>query len=417
MQNFRHLEFQTHWKNFISKINPKIASYSIKDNKNFLLAWGAKDSLVLKNFEKDSFNSFTSKYKGSYLFGYISYDAKNQFETKLKSQNIDHTNFPEVIWFLPNHIILSINGEVTYSGSLPDSEIERIVKSPDIDSNLKGAEVQRFKIEPTISAEKYKLSFEKIQHHLNRGNIYEVNYCQDFASSTVKINPIRTFIKLTENTEAPFSSYFKADEFHVICGSPERFITLNKNRLTSQPIKGTAKRLLDKFEDDKQANSLLKNKKELSENIMIVDLVRNDLSKIAERSSVLVEELNSLYTFKSVHQLVSTISCTISQELSILDILEALFPMGSMTGAPKFSALNIIEETENFKRGIYSGTIGFVEPNGNFDLNVVIRTILYNSLSEKLSIPVGGAITALSNCQDEYQECLTKLDATKRALC
>lgn len=181
------------------------------------------------------------------------------------------------------------------------------------------------------------------------------------------------------------------------------------NRLLSQPIKGTSRRGATPEEDEALKKELQENPKERAENIMIVDLVRNDLSKIARPKSVTVDELCGVYTFETVHQLISTVSCEVEETTSFTDIIRATFPMGSMTGAPKVRAMELIEEYEAFKRGLYSGTIGYISPNGNFDLNVVIRTLLYNKVQKYLSCSVGGAITINSDPEKEYEECLVKV--------
>lgn len=415
MKHFRHIDFEIQWKNVLSNINPKISSFNIKDDQNFILAWDHTEILNLRKFNSSAFKSFVNKNKENYIFGYLSFDAKNEFEDKLSSKNADFTDFDESIWFVPKNVLICLDNVISYSGPLEDLDIKNI--SVEINKTSKISNQIISKIESTVSKEQYKINFEKIQRKITRGDIYEVNYCQEFRLKNCQINSIQTFFNLTKNTEAPFSCYLKIGDQLILSGSPERFIRLKKYKLTSQPIKGTAKRMTNKKDDKNQATTLLNNKKELSENIMIVDLVRNDLSKIAAIKSVEVEELNQLYSFKSVHQLVSTVTCLIDDNIDLAKIIEATFPMGSMTGAPKHSALKIIDDIENFKRNVYSGALGFIEPNGNFDLNVVIRTILYNAKLKNVSIPVGGAITSLSKMQDEFDECLTKLEATKLALC
>lgn len=413
MKQFRHLEFSVPWKDCIANINPNIAAYHIRDDNNFILAWEQENIIVQKEFNQKDLFQFIERYDRNYRFGYVSYDAKNKFEKKLSSKNQDEVEFPEAIWFTPKHILISNNGECSYSGDLDNSQLKSL-----LNDRIQLTESNVLKeLQGKTNFDHYSKNFYDIQAHLKRGDIYEINYCTTFRASSININPLHSFIKLNENTEAPFSCFFKWNEYHILSGSPERFIQRDGDFLISQPIKGTARRDENPETDEKLSVELLLDKKELAENIMIVDLVRNDLSKIAVKNSVKVKELNSLHTFKSVHQLISTISCKVQKDASIEDIFSALFPMGSMTGAPKFRAMEIIEKIEDFKRGVYSGTVGILEPNGNFDFNVVIRTILYNQDLEQLHIPVGGAITSLSNCNDEYNECLTKLEATHNALC
>ncbi|MEZ4889522.1 MAG: anthranilate synthase component I family protein [Crocinitomicaceae bacterium] len=245
---------------------------------------------------------------------------------------------------------------------------------------------------------------------MQRGDIYEINYCQEFYDANAQIDAkLNLYATINEITQAPFSAFFQWQEFSAFCGSPERFLQKKGNQLLSQPIKGPAPRGKTSEEDQQLMLELKNNPKERSENVMIVDLVRNDLSKIATQGSVKVDELFGVYTFNTVHQLISTISCQIDESCDFSTIIKATFPMGSMTGAPKVSAMKLSEEHEAFQRGLYSGTIGCILPNGNFDFNVVIRSLLYNANNKYLSCGVGGAITINSDAEKEYQECETKV--------
>ncbi len=227
---------------------------------------------------------------------------------------------------------------------------------------------------------------------------------------------MEVFCKLYQKTKAPFSCFVKCNDSYLMCASPERFLKKDNNKLTSQPIKGTIKRGENLAEDLLLKKLLLHNIKEQSENAMIVDLVRNDLSRLAKKASVNVEELFGIYTFETLHQMISTISCELKENINFDDILKATFPMGSMTGAPKIRAMQLIEQYEEINRGIYSGSVGCILPNGNFDLNVVIRSIQYNAANRYLSIMVGSAITDMCNAEDEYNECLLKAQALLETL-
>ena len=173
---------------------------------------------------------------------------------------------------------------------------------------------------------------------------------------------------------------------------------------------------MNEVEDQKLKQKLATDIKERSENVMIVDLVRNDLAKTAIKGSVEVEELCKVYTFDQVHQMISTVISQVSDQVHPVDILKTTFPMGSMTGAPKISAMKIIETLEETKRGLYSGAVGYFTPEGDFDFNVVIRSILYNSSKKYVSYSVGGAITAKSDPLSEYEECLVKAKAMRQVL-
>jgi para-aminobenzoate synthetase component 1 len=249
-----------------------------------------------------------------------------------------------------------------------------------------------------------------LKEHIQQGNIYEVNFCQEYYAENVDIPfELDAYFKLNQLTLAPNSAFMQWDEYMVLCGSPERFLKKGGTRLTSQPIKGTAARGENEQEDEANKKALFSDKKERSENIMIVDLVRNDLSRIAEPNSVQVDELCGIYTFETVHQMISTVSCEVKKDIQLTDILKATFPMGSMTGTPKLRAMELIEETESFKRGLYSGSIGYITPDGDFDLNVVIRSFLYNKNEKYLSCSVGSAITIKSDPEKEYEECQIKV--------
>jgi para-aminobenzoate synthetase component 1 len=268
-----------------------------------------------------------------------------------------------------------------------------------------------FAFKPRITKEQYIQQVTELKEHIQQGNIYEINFCQEFYAENVDINyNLDTYFKLNNLTQAPFSSFLQFNEFAVFCGSPERFIQKKGQRIISQPIKGTAARGKTPELDEQLKNQLQTSPKERAENIMIVDLVRNDLSRIAEKDSVNVDELCGIYTFETVHQMISTISCDVRKDINFLDILKATYPMGSMTGAPKSRAMELIEKTESFKRGLYSGSIGYISPIGDVDLNVVIRTLLYNKNTRYLSCAVGGAITIQADPEEEYNECLIKVE-------
>jgi para-aminobenzoate synthetase component 1 len=199
-------------------------------------------------------------------------------------------------------------------------------------------------------------------------------------------------------------------------GSPERFLKREGDRLMSQPIKGTVRRGRSAEEDNALIDTLQSSEKERAENVMIVDLVRNDLSRIAQKATVEVTELCGIHSFQTVHQMVSTIECRLDKDKGLSDILRATFPMGSMTGAPKISAMKHIDRIEPEGRGSYSGSIGYITPTGDFDFNVLIRSLFHNSKTESLVANVGGAITSLSDAHQEYEECMLKAEAILKAV-
>ncbi len=390
-------------------INYPVAYLNSNDGSG-LLAFGEGDRLVAdKGMAIHDLELFISYHAKKYLFGYLSYDLKNEIED-LQSEKKDNKEFPELFFWVPKYVV-KLKGEhfefVQGDKTKESFEFLNYFLEEETDQNFHPYHLD---FQSTISKEKYLANVEKLKEHIQQGNIYEVNYCQEFLVENVEIEfPLDAYFKLNNITKAPFSSYLQFDDYAVFCGSPERFLKKTGSNLKSQPIKGTAKRNADLEKDEQLKKDLLTDPKERAENVMIVDLVRNDLSKIATKNSVTVDELFGIYSFETVHQMISTISCELKENTKFTDILKATFPMGSMTGAPKLSAMQLIEEHENFKRGIYSGSIGYIDPNGDFDFNVVIRSLFYNKKKKIMTCDVGGAITMQSDGEKEYEECLTKV--------
>ena len=272
------------------------------------------------------------------------------------------------------------------------------------------------KMEARIDKSKYLEAVKALQANILRGDIYEANFCQEFFSSYAVVNPLAIYRKLATLSPTPFSGYFKHYDQYILSASPERFLRKKGTKLISQPIKGTARRSANPEEDAQNKITLQHDSKEQAENVMIVDLVRNDLTKSAVKGSVVVEELFGVYGFAQVYQMISTVSCELNPEVHFIDAIKNAFPMGSMTGAPKLSAMQLIEQMEVQRRGVYSGAMGYVEPSGDFDFNVIIRSFLYNASTEYLSFQVGGAITYAAEADAEYEECLLKASALLKTL-
>ena len=352
-----------------------------------------------------------------YIFGYLTYDIKNDVE-QLSSSNFDGLNFADLFFFQPKklifikkeavefHYLEMIEGEIE-----KDFEAIQKMKNPKIEKKH-----SKISIKPRISRKEYHSKMHKILAHIQRGDIYEANFCQEFYAENAIINPVEVYRHLNEISETPFASFLKLENQIALCASPERYIKKEGMKIISQPIKGTAKRVQSKLNDSQLASNLMQNEKERAENVMIVDLVRNDLSKTAKKGSVKVEELCKVYSFKQVHQLISTVVSEIKENTHPVDVIKDTFPMGSMTGAPKVAAMKIIEDVEESKRGLYSGTVGYFTPESDFNFNVVIRSILYNADKKYVSYSVGGAITAKSIPDKEYEECLLKAKAMKYVL-
>ena len=352
-----------------------------------------------------------------YIFGYITYDVKNDVE-QLSSKNFDGLDFADLYFFQPKKLVFIKGNSVEFQYlRMVDDEIEsdfdEILKSKNTIIQQSKSDI---KIKLRIHKDEYHAKVTEVLEHIKRGDIYEANFCQEFYAENATINPIEVYKHLNQISEPPFASFLKLDNQYALCASPERYIKKEGTKIISQPIKGTAKRLVSEFDDAQLALDLTRDEKERAENVMIVDLVRNDLSKTAKIGSVKVEELCKVYSFKQVHQLISTVVSEVEENTHPIDVLQSTFPMGSMTGAPKVSAMKIIEDLEETKRGLYSGTIGYFTPENDFDFNVIIRSILYNEDKKYISYSVGGAITAQSVVEKEYEECLLKAKAMKFAL-
>lgn len=351
-----------------------------------------------------------------WLFGYLSYDLKNDVED-LKSANFDGLEFPDLFFFQPKKIFLLKENqlEIQYL-FLCDDEIEQDFEEI---SNLHSepfVTLSGVKVKQRISKGLYVEKVQKMLDHIHKGDLYEANFCMEFFAENAVINPLEKFHKLNEISQAPFSVFFKNYKQYLLSASPERYLKKIGDEIISQPIKGTSKRSSNPEEDQKSKDFLENDAKERAENIMITDLVRNDLSHTAEKGSVEVTELCKIYSFLQVHQMISTIKSKLDAQYSPVDVLKTTFPMGSMTGAPKISVMKIIENLEETKRGLYSGAVGYFTPEGDFDFNVVIRSILYNQEKQYVSFSVGSAITSLSVPEKEYEECLLKAKAMHEVL-
>ncbi len=355
-----------------------------------------------------------------WIFGYLTYDLKNDVE-HLASNNYDGLEFPDLYFFQPKKIFF-IKGhtvKIKYLNMVADEIETDLAAIVNVENNTifeALEDTNQVKIKLRIHKDQYFNKVQKMLNHIHRGDIYEANFCQEFYAEDTSINPLKTYSKLNAISNAPFACFVKQFDSYLLSASPERYIKKKGKTIISQPIKGTSKRSSDALEDNLLKSNLQKDRKERSENIMIVDLVRNDLSRTAKKGSVKVKELCKVYTFDQVHQMISTVVSKAKKGVGPVEVIQTTFPMGSMTGAPKISAMNIIEDLEETKRGLYSGAVGYFSPKGHFDFNVVIRSILYNATKKYVSYSVGGAITAKSDPLKEYEECLIKAKAMREAL-
>ncbi len=372
-----------------------------------LIAVGVKHAFTKTENVFEELKTFTATHQKEWVFGWFTYDLKNQLE-KLESNHPDGIGFEPAYFFVPQQVIILDKNLNIISGSEYIEEVLAFEVNRVHDASIK--------LQPKVSKEKYISNINQIRNHIEDGDVYELNYCVEFYAEKEKIDPATVYAKLKQKSPVPFGCFVKHHQHYVMGASPERFVTKAGNRIYSQPIKGTAKRSPHKQEDINQAHQLLHSEKERAENLMIVDLVRNDLAHTAETGSIKVDELFGIYSFPQVHQMISTVSSTLRYNAHPVDAIKHAFPMGSMTGAPKIMAMKLIEQYEETKRGLYSGAIGYFSPDGNFDFNVVIRSIQYNQQTGYLNFEVGSAITYDSVAAQEYEECLLKAQAMMQVL-
>lgn len=346
----------------------------------------------------------------TWMFGLLSYELKNEIEC-LNSRHSDQLDFPDLFFFVPQYLIAIKGNKIEVLKG--DTSIITKINSLELKAKAKPLSL---KIESRINKASYLATVQQLQAHIKRGDIYEVNFCQEFFAEHANIDPLAVYNELNSISPTPFSGFFKIYQQYILSATPERFLCKRAMRLISQPIKGTAKRSTDPETDEKIKVALKESIKEQAENVMIVDLVRNDLTKSAVAGSVRVDELFGIYSFPQVHQMISTISCSLKPDLHFIAAIKNTFPMGSMTGAPKIRAMELIDRYESSKRGAFSGSMGCISPQGDFDFNVIIRSILYRADKQYLSFQVGGAITYAADAEAEYEECLLKAAAIRKVL-
>lgn len=382
---------------------------------DWLLALGAQRKLELSAAAETPIDFFNSWYKPTeWLFGIWSYELKNSIEN-LKSTQPNSGEFPLVLCVEPS-VVIGLKGKnatvVKNNSPLKNEQLLGYFSPKKKENATSKKQTQKgITLQPTISREQYIADVNALLEHIRLGNIYEINYCQEFSAKTKLHQPFEAWKKLYKKTEAPYSAYVQSGQMHLLCASPELYLHRSGDRVISKPIKGTIRRGKSKEEDEELKTALKNNPKEQSENVMIVDLVRNDLSKSAEKGSVRVDELFGIYTFPTVHHMVSTISAKVLPQVPFSRLLLDTFPMGSMTGAPKVRAMQLIDNFEKFNRTWYSGSVGCISPEGDAEFNVIIRSVLVNTKKPFVSLGVGSAITASCLPEKEYDECLLKAAA------
>ncbi len=374
---------------------------------DFIAGSGAADEYIAYANALDGLGSFLAKHQRQHnmVLGYIAYDVKNEIEN-LNSSNTAYTGFPLVHFFVPENLFICKDGILTVQSTKADPSV---LYNHVMEISLSGDEAFTGTLAVGVHYKKYIETVLDILRDIQNGDVYELNFCHSLLFDVLEASPTGVYRNLVNFSPNPFSAYYRFEDNHLACASPERFLCRRGNKLFSQPIKGTAPRDSNPEADNRNRLALLSSEKERSENVMIVDLVRNDLSRIAAKGSVKTDELFGVYTFPRSHQMISTISCELKNSGSFTDIIRAMFPMGSMTGAPKISAMKLIDGYENFRRQLFSGTVGYIHPSGDFDFNVVIRCILMDMKRKTALVPAGGAITANSDPQKEFEETMVKL--------
>ena len=386
-------------------------SYNFRPNDyEYLLGAGSKAFISDAVASFDSVDTFLQGKQ--WTFGHIAYDLGYSFQN-LNPEKDNRLSFPQFFFFQPQIVLFIQGAQLHIECSNADEIYDEIMNSAEqTDTGFLNIPIQQ-----KLTKRDYLQKIRALQAHIQRGDCYEINFCQEFFAEDVVIHPVAVFHALNVISPNPFAALYKIDDRFLICASPERFLNKNGNKLLSQPMKGTAKRVPGDEIADKQAfTDLGHSAKDRAENVMVVDMVRNDLSVICKEGTVQAEALFEVHSFPAVHQMVSAITGLVEDDVPFSKIIRATFPMGSMTGAPKKRVMQLIDKYEEGSRGIFSGTVGCITPTGNFDFNVVIRSIIYNATNRYLSYQVGSGITIYSDPEKEWEECLLKGEGIKKVL-
>lgn len=368
------------------------------------LAAAGADSFIYKSLEE--VDAHISEKKG-WLFGHLNYEWK--------ATTNDPTGFRPFFFYTPETVLKLKDHQLTIVSFAknPANIFQEIIAIKDSPAYA----AQKITVEQRIDKNTYLDDIKKIQSHIQRGDCYELNYCMEFFATNIVCDGINLYRSLSNISPVPFACFYKQGDAQLICASPERFLKKKEKQLLSQPIKGTIKRNLSDPENDQiLKQTLQESNKDKSENVMVVDMVRNDFSRVCKEGTVQVEELFSVYSFPQVHQMISGIKGILKDHIKFSDVIEATYPMGSMTGAPKQRVMQLIETYEHTPRGLFSGAVGYIDPNGDFDFNVVIRSLFYNKHTQHLRYLVGSGITIYSDAETEYEECLLKAKALTKVL-
>ena len=359
-------------------------------------------------FEQQQISNTNLPFNGGAL-GYFAYDLGRKFE-KLPNIAEQDIQQPEMAVGIYQHAVifdrkqkqfLLLSTANAQQGLL--NEISKLLKQTTQQANFKLTSTWQ----ANMSKSDYQAKFEQVQNYLLSGDCYQINLAQRFTAS-YQGDEFQAYLKLREHNKAPFSAFMRLPETCILSISPERFLQVHHNKVQTKPIKGTRPRSLNSEQDQQNANELLNASKDRAENLMIVDLLRNDISKVCQPGTVEVPKLFAIESFPAVHHLVSTVEGKLAESYSACDLLRGAFPGGSITGAPKIRAMEIIDELEPHRRHIYCGSIGYISACGNMDTNITIRTLICEQ--QKIHCWAGGGLVADSNVDSEYQETIDKVN-------
>lgn len=413
-----------------SSLHNKYGKYSIialdlylelkEDNEKFYVNGNeSKNNLegYLKKFLRE--NKEENPYDFPLIAGgilYFSYDYGRKFE-KIKTRHFKDLDVAEaIIRFYRTFIIEDLDKKeifISYQREEDLLELENFILNFKFEEENLEKNKELANYESNFKKEEYLEAISKMINYIVEGDIYITNMTQRLKVESRK-NPLDVFSYLRKYNPSPFGAYLDYKDFQVISASPERFIKMEDKLIETRPIKGTRKRGRTIEEDKLLKNELLESEKDKSELLMIVDLERNDLHRICELQSVKVTELFEVETYSTVFHLVSTIIGKLKEDLDFVDLIKATFPGGSITGAPKIRAMEIIDELEKSRRNLYTGSLGYISFDGNCDLNIIIRTLVHKD--GKYYLGVGGGITCESDLDFEYEETLQKAKALLEAL-
>jgi len=358
-----------------------------------------------------------------WLFGHLAYDLKQETSHTIIPYSAARDNgiaFPDLYFFRPRVVMLLQTHKVQIGGEDFTEQQAREIYNACLQMPAHIAAQRSTIAAPQPQSRLHRAAYletvKTLQDHIHHGDCYEVNFCRDNFIPDISVHPLTLFDQLNRLSPAPFAAYYRVKDQYLLCSSPERFLQQQGNNIISQPIKGTTRRLENAALDEEARSTLFQSPKERAENVMVVDLVRNDLAHTAIQGSVQVQELFGIYSFAHVHHMISTVKAIRENSVPFTTVLQHAFPMGSMTGAPKLKVMQLIDQYEPVRRGLFSGSVGYITPTGDLDLNVVIRSILYNAATRHLSFPTGSAITFYSDPEKEWEECLLKAEAMVKVL-